>query len=365
MVEKIYESFLLSAGRCFKSSNKLAHYYGKTVVFILSYAFHIKHYSKADILEEIRLRAPEKSKDKKYFRKVQRAYFKYRCSAREYFVCGFEDKTPEEIKSYLMNIEKIVLITLINNRKVIKTLNAKEKCYTLFKPFYGREIISFSDNVSVSKERFSDFVKKHNAFICKPSNLSLARGIQKYNIIDFSSIGGLYNEILSKKPVIIEELIYNDKSFSMFHERSLNIVRIVVFRLRTGEIKIQRAYMGIGIGNKDYANTGAGSIAVPININTGKTCGRGFTQDGGVYDVHPDSGVKLTDYQVERWDELMELVHKLSTIMPEIKYVGWDFALTPKGWIIVEGNGNAGQTIHQIMDSKSVYKEFLNLYMQT
>lgn len=365
MVEKIYEAFLLAAGKCFKSNNKLAHFYGKAVVFILSYIFHIKHYNKADILEEIRLRVPDKSNDKKFFRKVQWAYFKYRCSAREYFVCGFDNKTSKEIRSYLMNIEKIVLITLINNRRVIKTLNAKEKCYEVFRPYYRREVLFISDKVSISEEKFSDFVKKHSIFICKPSNLSLARGIKKYDMSDFPSMKKLYSEIINKEPVIIEELIYNDESFLQFHERSLNIVRVIAFRLKSGEIKIQRAYMGIGMGNKDYANTAAGSIAVPININTGKTCGMGVTQDGGVYDTHPDSGIKLVDYQIKHWTELMELVRKLSIIMPEIKYVGWDFALTPDGWCIVEGNGNAGQTIHQIMDSKSVYKEFLNLYMQT
>ena len=307
-MEKIYESFLLSAGECFKSKNLLAQAYGKVVVWLLSYIFHIKHYNKDAIIKEIKLQAPQRILDKRLLRKIKRAYFRYRCSAREYLVYDFENKTPKEIKSYLLDIQKIVLITLINNRKVLKTLNAKQKAYEVFKPYYKREILFVSNKYPVSLEEFSIFTNKHKEFICKPSNMSLGRGIKKYNIADFSSVEEVYTEIQKRQPVILEELLYNDETFAAFHPESLNIVRVIAFKLKSGKIQIQRAYLSVGQGDKDYANAASGAIAVPIDLDTGLTYGIGVTEGLDKYNIHPDSGIELNNYQIEHWNELLELV---------------------------------------------------------
>lgn len=361
----IYERFLLSAGKCFKSKNKFTHTYGRAVVFVLSYIFHIKHYNENAIIEEIKLQVPQRSNDKKLLRKIKRAYFRYRCSAREYLVYDFENKSSAEIKSYLLDIEKIVLITLINNRRILKTLNAKQETYKVFKPYYKRDILYMGQKKHVSLEEFTAFARKHNNFICKPSNMSLGQGIKKYCINDFSAIGDIYKEMERKKPVVLEELLYNDDSLSAFYKGALNIVRVIVFRLKTEEIKIYRAYLSLGKGNKEYANAASGAIAVPIDIETGITNGIGVTEGFDKYTVHPDSGLELMSYQIQRWDELIDLVRKVSNIMPDVKYVGWDIALTPKGWAVIEGNGNAGQMLYQVMNGKSVYDEFMGLYMRT
>ena len=40
------------------------------------------------------------------------------------------------------------------------------------------------------------------------------------------------------------------------------------------------------------------------------------------------------------------------------KYVGYDFALTENGWVLVEGN-SLGQFVGQIAEQKGVKKKFL------
>jgi D-alanine-D-alanine ligase-like ATP-grasp enzyme len=60
------------------------------------------------------------------------------------------------------------------------------------------------------------------------------------------------------------------------------------------------------------------------------------------YFSHPDTGVKILGQSIPRWKELMQLVEELVRVVPEQKQVGWDFALTNQGWIVVEGNDRPG-----------------------
>jgi len=37
-------------------------------------------------------------------------------------------------------------------------------------------------------------------------------------------------------------------------------------------------------------------------------------------------------------DEAVKMIKELALIVPEVRYVGWDIALTDKGWVLIEGN---------------------------
>ena len=62
---------------------------------------------------------------------------------------------------------------------------------------------------------------------------------------------------------------------------------------------------------------------------------------------------------------MLALVQELSDALPQLKYVGWDLALTPNGWCVVEGNGNGGQIIYQVVAGKSIREDFLKYYNLT
>lgn len=365
-MEKIYTDILKSAGKGIKSDNKLANIYGRIIVSVLSSMFHRQHYSYDEIVSEAKAYNLDASPEELevIVKQTKKAYFKYKCTAREYFVFDLKNKSKKEIKELLFDIEKIVLITLVNDRKDLKLLNAKEKAYLKLNEYYERDMIFAKNKGDISLEQFAEFVKKHSGFISKPSNMSLARGIKVYKDIKAPSnddIKKMYNEVFENTPVIIEELIHNSDFYAKFHPQSLNIVRAVCFRQK-GEMKLYRTYLSLGCGDKDFANGAAGAIAIPIDYNTGVTSDIGYTEALKTYEVHPDSGLPLKNIKLEQWDELVELVKELGKILPSLNYVGWDLACTPKGWVIVEGNGNAGQLLYQLMGGKSIRSEFMKYY---
>ena len=95
--------------------------------------------------------------------------------------------------------------------------------------------------------------------------------------------------------------------------------------------------MRVGKGNSVIDNASAGGVFGVINIDTGRiyaACDRW----GNSFDVHPDSGKHLIDLEVPRWNEVKELVKKAAQVLPEVRYVGWDVAVTNTGCVLIEGN---------------------------
>ena len=75
----------------------------------------------------------------------------------------------------------------------------------------------------------------------------------------------------------------------------------------------------------------------------------------------PDSQLPFKGYQIPEWEALLKLAEEIHrTKMPNYPYIGWDFALTPKGWVLIEGNWGE-MSMPQIEFGKGLYKEFADL----
>jgi hypothetical protein len=55
-------------------------------------------------------------------------------------------------------------------------------------------------------------------------------------------------------------------------------------------------------------------------------------------DFHPASKQPISGVKVYRWEEMINEMIRLHSSMKFIKYVGWDIAITPESFIIIEAN---------------------------
>lgn len=76
-----------------------------------------------------------------------------------------------------------------------------------------------------------------------------------------------------------------------------------------------------------------------------------------------DAIMVIPGFQVPRWDEAVELVTRLANVIETNNYVGWDIALTDKGWVMIEGNPR-GQFVIQYAIKMGVKKELENYIEQ-
>lgn len=292
----------------------------------------------------------EKRMDRRYIRRLTLdmffSIFYYQISVGEYFWYQFENKTDEERRAYIGSTEKNKLCAEIGDEKSKRILADKYECYTFFKDFFGRDVIKVS--CQEDKAVFEEFLSKHKEFMVKPIDQSEGLGIYRIAAENMTN-SECFQRVLSSGPCVVEQCIDQVDVLARFHPQSVNTVRITTFN-NAGRIKVLFSIFRTGTGNAVVDNTAEGGVFASVNIANGKIQSDGYAENGEVYRMHPDTGYVFSGFQVPYWQDLLHVVDKAAQAFPQQSYIGWDFALTDYGWVIVEANSRAEfsgyQTFH-------------------
>ena len=60
------------------------------------------------------------------------------------------------------------------------------------------------------------------------------------------------------------------------------------------------------------------------------------------------TNTSIVGFKIPKYKEVIELAKKASLVVDEVRYVGWDIAVTDKGPVIIEGNEYPGHDIYQL-----------------
>lgn len=268
----------------------------------------------------------------------------YTIDYKEYFQYEFIDASHDKRKGFISNIERLE-DELYNCEEYKELLNDKYKSYLKFKDWYKRDIIKISGEDD--KSLFEDFCKKHSSFMVKPIASNQGKGIYIIDQKDYKSINDIWDKIKQDKEIIIEELIVQDRELGKLHDKSVNTVRISTY-IKDDNVTILFAFLRMGQGDAIVDNAHAGGIIANIDLETGIVDALGKDFNGKKYLKHPNSGICIVGYQIPKWEELCNMAEEVAKVLSEYKYVAWDFALTEKGWVIVETNSNGSYRGYQL-----------------
>ena len=310
-----------------------------------------------DILNQIKIFSPNAENDSRLLGDVKRCYVRHLAKPQEYFLLGFKYKTNKERKEWITDYVKDTYLKKYARIERAKELQDKYYVYTKMKPYFKRDaclVLGQND-----KEAFMAFVKNHNRFIAKPNAGSFGADTKIWDI-KVSNPEAVFALLLASKcSWILEELIEQTSEMSKFNSSSVNSVRIPTFQTKDG-IKIFGTFMRIGRKGSVVDNAGAGGIFVRIDETTGQIISDGYTEHGEIYVQHPDSKITFRGFQIPRWKELRTLALRCHKELYEHKYIGWDFALTNNGWVLLEGNW--GQFLcQQVSGQKPLKRIFISL----
>lgn len=270
----------------------------------------------------------------------------------EYFLFGFKDKTKEERRKYITDIEKDMYCNKYVGHQQFEVLMDKWNFYTLMTRYYKRDAMLLDYNTTL--DDLISFANKHKKFIVKPNKGSFG---MHTTIIDVSNcnIRSIYDNLTKSDchTWIIEELISQSKETAAFNPDSVNSIRIPTFRTKYG-VKIFGCFMRTGRKGSVVDNAGAGGIFMKIDDASGIISSDGFTEHGETYAFHPESKIRFKGFQIPSWDALRELAIQCHEELPQHKYIGWDFVLTDTGWVLMEGNW--GQYLCQQVSSQEPMK---------
>lgn len=293
-------------------------------------------------------------------RDMVKVYLLYGLTPDEYFLHDCRHASKEYISSVLSRLRKDQII--MKTGASINDLKDKWTFYQMAKDFFKRDVCRVDDEAELTD--IECFCKKHNRFIAKPRFASCGIGV---HIVDFEKDyqGGAkklleHYQSLEDGKWLFEEFIEQDPSMAAWHPSSVNTIRVPSIRTNNGCKIILPLFRTGKNGNVvDNCHNDGGLMSVPDAV-TGTIITDGYDVFTNVVEVHPNSGMKFKGWQVPRWGELVEIASDLHMSLPiEHKYVGFDFALTPNGWVVVEGNW--GNFPHQVCVGYGIKKEFERL----
>lgn len=226
----------------------------------------------------------------------------------------------------------------------MKGISGKVEEYTTFSRFIQRDWIEVNSNTPT--EILEDFVSKHGVAIAKP-----VRGEQGKGVLKISSVGSPeYKELLSQKdktPFVLEELISNSPEIAAINPSSLNTVRAYTLIKKDGQTEILAIMLRVGKAGSHVDNWGSGGVGYNFDVETGICVDYGRDKKNNPYIYHPGSNVQMVGYKLPRFDELKKLIVDMSQSVPSARFVGWDIAITPNGFDLVEMNCPGGHDFLQ------------------
>ncbi len=148
---------------------------------------------------------------------------------------------------------------------------------------------------------------------------------------------------------LAEEFIIQHPDINALSPTAVNTVRIFTELDGSNEVALLGARLRISV-NSPVDNLGAGNIATPIDIKTGKVSGVGVYSDITKTDeaVHPYTGKVIEGFQVPYWEETLAMIKAAAKAFPQNRSIGWDIAITEKGPELIEGNHNWCKLLWQL-----------------
>jgi len=262
--------------------------------------------------------------------------FKYGAGYYDYQEFEFYNLKKDERKTYLTRTKNNLIIRTYNNKEYFHLFDQKEEFNDLFKKYLKRDYLVIDEN---SFTKFKKFIAKHNSIIVKPLDGEGGKGVEKYEIDEECNLEALFNTLLIRKQFLIEECILQHEKINKLYADSINSLRLFTF-YDGNETYVLNSVFKIGNGGVTD-NFSSGSMYTFLD-EKGKVICPAIDRDDNYFEKHPITNEEIIDFEVPLYKEACELVKKAALIVPEIRYVGWDVAISPKGPVIIEGNSFPG-----------------------
>lgn len=260
---------------------------------------------------------------------------RYGAGYYDYQIFAFYNLNKEQRKTFVTRLISKKFNTFMNNYDYAHFLENKDEFNELYKDYIGREFIKLE---SATKDEVKKFLSTKEYVFCKLQDKECGIGCERIKVSDYETLDDLYDYLTEKGFCTIEENIVQHPAMSKLYSNAVNSMRIITVLDARKVPHCVYIVQKMGLGGSVIDNN---CLFTPVDIETGKIkfpAHSGDTTKGIIYEEHPDTHVKLQGYQLPFVKEAVEMCLKAATVVPEIRYVGWDVAITPNGPAIIEGN---------------------------
>jgi hypothetical protein len=241
------------------------------------------------------------------------------------------------------------------------------RAYGIYDPRFGRT----ADGKSLKNaQEFREFIEKLEAdkFVLKPIASGKGAGITvilgREGSVFISAAGErhstaqLFEKCLegwkttyahTSYGLLIQEYVEQHEILQRIQPHSLNTLRVITFINDQGEVEILATMVKFGLGTSTVDNFSKGGSAA--RVDEGGIIQKAILEDSGSYEPiekHPTTNQQIEGLQLPYFDEAVALAIRAQLHIPQLRTLGWDIAITPKGPVIIETNvfwGNVTQVL--------------------
>ena len=252
----------------------------------------------------------------------------------------------------LTALQRRTVITRGISNKIVSEMNPKEFWHffdnktefnELFSEYVQRDWFDLKNG---TKEEFGKWLEGKGVLVAKPLDGSSGRDVKKIYPENYRNNPDFYDELKANGTGIVEECVVQHEAINAINPSSVNTVRIVTLN---GPKKNGIVYACIRIGQNgtDMDNVDCGGMACRIDLNSGEISSPGADKQGNVYERHPESGVKLEGFTIPYFEEAKKICLEAAKKVPQMRYIAWDVAITPRGPVFIEGNSFPSHAVPQ------------------
>lgn len=188
-----------------------------------------------------------------------------------------------------------------------------------------------------------DRASTKSVFIKKSSGTSGGQDtfrISENEIDNDEKIKNIFSAVI-KSSYIFQETVEQHPHLNRINSACINTIRIDTFIDKEDNIETISAYLRTALHEIHVDNTSAGGCFVGID-NFGRLKKYAYTSllksGGDIYEEHPLTRLKFEGFQIPYFQEVKDLVIKAASLIPALRLVGWDVAISKTGPVLIEGN---------------------------
>ena len=247
----------------------------------------------------------------------------------DYRKCNFINISEKEKDECINKKEYEKFVYYMDREPYTQVFVDKVQFNNTFKDYIGRDYIDIRE---AGAEGLAKFVKGKDSVFAKITDSFGGHGIEKLK--DFNNIDQLYQKLMDNKQYLVEDALIQNDVLNEINPYAVNNVRYATV-LKDGKVFIETSTLRLNTGNDPVIS----SMDVMVNVDEeGNLISDAYDEWFDTYVAHPDTGTKIKGKKLPFIPEAREMVKKAALLVPQVRYVGWDVAITQDGPVLIEGN---------------------------
>lgn len=198
---------------------------------------------------------------------------------------------------------------------------------------------------STRPEDLAGFCQGKDALFAKPLEGSSGVGVERLEAADCKDPAALLRRLKDKGDCILEEALVQHPDLAAIYPGSVNTLRIATLR---GDKDSGIVYAFLRIGNgRVMDNVDCGGMAARIDLNTGMINTVAADKKGHEYARHPLTDAPITGFRIPFFEQARQICLEAMQVIPQLRFVAWDVAVTPEGPEFIEGNSFPSHAVPQ------------------